>query len=66
MKRIAKIRNYDRDLAIFLTDHPDWSPALTPRDDTPEVFGLIGPSGTFYPVESVLYGALTMNTLHRY
>ena len=57
MKRPPKLRNYYNDLVTFLTEHPDWSPALTPRNDTPEVFGLIGPSGTFYPVESVLHVA---------
>ena len=58
MKRIVRIKNYDRDLAMFLTEHPDWSPALTPRGDTPEVFGLYGPSGTFYPVDDIIYVAL--------
>ena len=30
-----------------------------PRDDTPEVFGLFGPSGTFYPVDDVLLAVHT-------
>ena len=59
MKRITRLRNYNSDLVMFLTDHPDWSPALTPRDDTPEVFGLFGPSGTFYPVDDVLLAVHT-------